>query len=301
MKEYDSLLIGHISLDNNVDCDGTGRVVPGGAVVYGSAAAHMLGFSVGVVTKLARKDADRLGEFVIPRDDLYVTYSDSSTEMKNVYLTPDKDRRISSCSSRSDPFVPADIPEDVSAKICHLAGLIYGDLPIETIRYAATLPSKTALDVQALLRHAAPDGSLYFEDWEYKKEIFPSIDYLKTDAAEAEILTGTDDRREAARLMNSWGAKEVMVSHNDEIIIYDGESFYDCPIRSRSLAGRTGRGDTVFSVYICARQYHDIPASLLLATAAVSLKMEKPGAFDKTRAELDEYIRELYPDYAEVI
>lgn len=34
----------------------------------------------------------------------------------------------------------------------------------------------------------------FFEDWKEKKELLPYITFLKTDAAEAEILTGLTDR-----------------------------------------------------------------------------------------------------------
>jgi hypothetical protein len=39
---------------------------------------------------------------------------------------------------------------------------------------------------------------------------------------------------------------------------------------------------------------HDIPASLLYATACVSLKMETPGPFTGTRADVEQYIADFY-------
>ena len=42
-----------------------------------------------------------------------------------------------------------------------------------------------------------------FHDWKDKLTYLPYFDFLKTDAAEAEILTGLTDRRAAAKqLMN---------------------------------------------------------------------------------------------------
>ena len=64
---------------------------------------------------------------------------------------------------------------------------------------------------------------------------FPYITYLKTDAAEAEILTGTADRREAARLMVEWGVKEALITHNTEVLVYDGKDYYTCPLKPRVL------------------------------------------------------------------
>ena len=159
------------------------------------------------------------------------------------------------------------------------------------------LPKKAlAVDVQALLRHVNDDGSMHFEDWSDKKDLLPLISYLKTDAAEAKILTGLDDRFEAAKLLYSWGAKEVCITHNSEVLAYDGKDFFTCPIRARNLSGRTGRGDTTFAAYINERLTHSIKDSLLTATATVSLKMETPGPLKCTRSDIDAYINEFYKD-----
>ena len=124
---------------------------------------------------------------------------------------------------------------------------------------------------------------MFFEDWKEKKEVLPYIEYLKTDAAEAEILTGLTDRYEAAKLLHSWGAKEVVITHNTEVIAYDGKEF-------------TGRGDTTFAAYMTERLHHSMKDALLYATATVSNKMEIPGPYKGTRADVDKYIEEFYSD-----
>lgn len=297
MKHYDSVIIGHISMDNNIDHLENSAFVCGGAVLYSSASAHALGHSVAAVTRLAEKDSERLSEFTIPKEDIYAVWCENSTTMKNVYLTPDKERRNSSCLSVGTPFELSDIPDSISADIYHFAGLVYGDFPNEMIKECAK-KGKIAVDVQTCLRHVNTDtGEMYFEDWADKKEMLPYIDFLKTDAAEAEIMTGTDDRYEAAKMLYEWGAKEVLITHNTEVIAYDGEKIYSCPIRARNLSGRTGRGDTTFAAYINERLTNDIPHSLLYATATVSLKMETPGQLKATRADIECYIKEIYPEF----
>ena len=121
--------------------------------------------------------------------------------------------------------------------------------------------------------------------------------FFKTDAAEAEILTGRSDRESAARLLCDWGAGEVMVSHNTEMLVFDGRDVYRCPVKARNLSGRTGRGDTTFGSYLAMRMTgHDVAESLLYATACVSLKMETPGVFRGTRADVEAYIRAFYTE-----
>lgn len=294
--KYASIIMGHISLDYNTDHLGNELEVVGGAVTFSSASAFALGHKVAAITKLAPEDMGRAKRLTIPSEDVYYIPAASSTVMKNKYFTADKERRKCTCVSAGTPFTVGDMRE-LDASIFHFAGLIYGDFNNEMIKKAAQ-KYDVAVDVQAVLRHRNDDGSMCFKDWADKLEMLPYIRYLKTDAAEAEILTGLADRREAARLLHSWGAKEIMITHNTEVLAYDGVNFYDCPIRARNLSGRTGRGDTAFAAYYCERLGADIPKALLMSAATVSKKMEAPGPLRCTRGDIEEYIKEVYPEYA---
>lgn len=295
-KHYDTLIIGHISLDYNIDYLDNQVIEVGGAVIYSSAAAKAGGYRVGVVTKLAKEDKDRLDAFLIDKEDIYYIESKKSTSIRNKYHTADKEKRDCTCISQGDPFTINDIP-DVDSDIYHFAGLIYGDFDGELIK-ALSKKGKVAVDVQAALRHANKEnGTMYFEDWAIKKEILPYIDYLKTDAAEAEILTGLNDRYEAAKLLHSWGAKEIVITHNTEVLAYDGKQMCTCPIKARNLSGRSGRGDTTFAAYITERQNADMAKALLWATATVSLKMEKVQPIKADRKDIHDYIDEFYPEF----
>lgn len=294
MKHYESVIIGHISNDFNIDHEDNAVEICGGAVLYSSASASALGHKVAAVTKVSKNDLDRISRFTLDREDIYVTECESSTTIKNKYFTPDKERRDCVCLSIGTPFVMSDISEEIDGDIYHFAGLVYGDFSNDMIRKCAQ-KGAVAVDVQACLRHVDEEnGKMYFEDWVDKKEMLPYITYLKTDAAEAEILTGTSDREKAAKMLHSWGAKEVLITHNTEVLAYDGKKIYTCPIKARNLSGRTGRGDTTFAAYITERLHQDIPAALLTATATVSLKMETPGAFRGTREDVENYIRAFY-------
>lgn len=297
MKHYSSVIIGHITMDRNVDHLGNEMRLAGGAVIYSSASAYALGHNVLALTKVAKKDQERLSAFTVPKENLICIDCESSSDMYNQYFTADKERRKCVCLSVGTPFEAEDIPDDITADIFHFAGLVYGDFSNDLIK-AASERGKVAVDVQTCLRHVDVEngGTMYFEDWKDKKEMIPYIHFLKTDAAEAEILTGLTDRYEAAKMLHSWGAKEVVITHNTEVIAYDGKEFCSCPIKSRNLSGRTGRGDTTFAAYINERLTHSMADSLLYATATVSLKMETPGPFKGTRKDVESYIEEFYND-----
>ena len=294
MKKYESMIIGHISKDFNIDHEDNERIMYGGAVLYSSASAYALGHNVLAVTRINPADAACLSEFTVPKENVLAIECESSCSIRNKYFTADKERRDCKSLSVGTPFEISDIPEDSEAEIYHFAGLVFGDFPNEMIKECAK-KGKVAVDVQTCLRHVNPETrEMYFEDWACKKEMLPYISFLKTDAAEAEIMTGTADREEAARILYSWGAKEILITHNTEVLAFDGEKIYTCPIKARNLSGRTGRGDTTFAAYINERLTRDIPDALLYATATVSLKMETPGAFRGTRADVEKYIEEFY-------
>ena len=297
MKHYSSVIIGHITMDRNVDHLGNEMRLAGGAVIYSSASAYALGHNVLALTKVAKKDQERLSAFTVPAENLICIDCESSSDMYNQYFTADKERRKCVCLSVGTPFEAEDIPDDITADIFHFAGLVYGDFSNDLIK-AASERGKVAVDVQTCLRHVDTEngGTMYFEDWKDKKEMIPYIHFLKTDAAEAEILTGLTDRYEAAKMLHSWGAKEVVITHNTEVIAYDGNEFCSYPIKSRNLSGRTGRGDTTFAAYINERLSHSMADALLYATATVSLKMETPGPFKGTREDVEAYIEEFYKD-----
>jgi sugar/nucleoside kinase (ribokinase family) len=171
---------------------------------------------------------------------------------------------------------------------------MWGDIGGDIIELAGK-KALAALDVQCLLRRAdEKTGEMTFHDWPEKRALLPKIRFLKTDAAEAEILTGLQDRAEAAKVLYGWGAKEIMITHNTEVLVYDGRDIYTEPLKARNLTGRSGRGDTCFSAYITERLTRSIPEALLSAAALVSLKMEKSGPFNGTRADVEAYIREFY-------
>ncbi len=295
---YDTLIIGQVCLDKNTDYDGTVVRSYGGAVLYSGCASDAMGNDVAVLVKRNPKSIDLADAYrVHPAIKTFAIDSPTSTRMENTYFTADRERRDCRCTERIPAYRPEELP-DVQAKVFHLAGLIYGDIGDDMIE-ACAARGDVALDVQCMLRHALPDGHMRSEDWAEKKTYLPMIRYLKTDAAEAEILTGTTDRAEAARMLYDWGAKEIVITHNSEVLAYDGDRIYTCPIRARNLSGRTGRGDTTFAGYLGERLHCDIPTALLRATALVSLKMETPGPFTGTRADVDAYISQFYADQTE--
>lgn len=292
MKQYDLMILGPATRDVNIDYTGAEDRSCGGAVTFCTPAAVAAGAKVLAAVKISPNDRDILEAFRMDPEDVALLPSEKTTIMRNEYFTPDRERRNSRCDAQSDPITPGELPE-ASCRLYHLAGLLYGDFPNELIEYLHTKGMVSA-DAQGFLRHNE-NGKMVFHDWQDKLNYLPYMSFLKTDAAEAEILTGYTDRVAAARQLYDWGAREILISHNTEMLAYDGKRLCTCPVKARNLSGRTGRGDTTFGAYLAMRVTGaDMEEALNYATACVSLKMETPGVFRGTRADVEEYRRLFY-------
>ena len=292
MKSYDLMILGPATRDVNIDYTGEESRIVGGAVTFCTPAAAATGAKVFAAIKAAPEDEEVGKAFSLPEEDRAILPSRRTTEMRNQYFTADRERRKASCPAQSDPILPDEIPP-VERKATHLAGLLYGDFP-NVLLEALKNQGKLTADIQGFLRRNE-NGSLVFHDWADKRKYLPYFDILKTDAAEAEILTGLSDRAAAARQLIAWGVPEVLISYNTEMLAYDGHEMRAYPVKSRNLSGRTGRGDTVFGSYIAMRFLGaDMDDALRYATACVSLKMETPGPFTGTRDDVEAYLREFY-------
>jgi sugar/nucleoside kinase (ribokinase family) len=112
------------------------------------------------------------------------------------------------------------------------------------------------------------------------------MDMVKLDIVEAKVLTGTDDLERAAQTIEGWGCSEIMITKAEGVLArVNGKTYYE-KFSNKSAVGRTGRGDTVFAAYLAYHLDHEVAESLRFAAALVSLKMETPGPFNGTPADV---------------
>jgi sugar/nucleoside kinase (ribokinase family) len=275
-RALDLVLVGAISKDENIYKDQNERSI-GGAVTYGAFSAKCSGCKVGVITKLAEEDYHLLDQFCAEQIPVWVLPSKSTTAIRNVYHSSDKECRTCTCLAATDAISPENLP-NISTKIIHAAALIKGEIPLQTIQ-AMTRIAEVGLDIQGFLRVSRNTKMVYEKSDEVTRAL-KLVTYLKADATEAEILTGKTDLAEAALEMATMGPEEVVISHNNELVLACAEKIYRTPLTPQNTDGRTGRGDTLFCSYLARRTQGDAPfMALQFAAALVSLKLETPGPF----------------------
>ena len=275
---YDITMIGHISRDIMIYGEDEQRFT-GGPVIYSSIAAARSGKKVHVITKCSSEDDKALD--VMRENGVEVTRQDSpvSTSIENIYLSEDRERRHVRLLSRATPFLPEEFP-NISSRIYHMAGLFRGEIPDEVIPFLAE-KGEVGIDAQGLLR-CSEEGKLLFRNWDRMGDLMEYITYFKADAAEAEILTGEKDREKAAEILHRRGADEVILTHNNEVIVQTRDGLFRAPFTPSNLSGRTGRGDTTFAAYMAKRLDTAPQEAVSYAAALCSIKMEQPGPFSGT-------------------
>ncbi len=274
--QVDILMIGHIAKDRLV-VDGKGEMAPGGAVYYGSIALRRLGVNVAVATRLHPDDFEILDELKAAGVHVFAVPAPETSGIENIYNSADMERRITHPLGFAGPFREEDIP-DVKARIYAVVPIIAGEVDLPLLKKIASR-GPTALDVQGFIRVREGD-SLVFKPWAEMAEGLPHVTYLKVDLAEAEFLTGQSDPVAAAAALAEYGVREVVLTRSQGVLAYVGGEAYFAPFSPRSLAGRTGRGDTCFATYLGKRLTESPAEACRWAAAVTTLKQEKPGPWD---------------------
>ena len=197
MKSYDLVSIGNYTKDTIVSKAGV-RHVDGGGYSYAAHAAHLRGLAVAAVTRLAAGDRKSTQALVDKGVDVYVIESPQSTLMRLEYPTDNVDERILTVESVADAFTPELLADFVRAvlrrqRLRARRGIARG-LAVPETRSRAPVCGRAGLHPRR-----RPRGRLRYEPWPEQGAILGLIDILKTDAVEAEFLTGETDIQGGAR------------------------------------------------------------------------------------------------------
>ena len=273
MCDVDIMMIGHFAKDKLV-VDGTSEIASGGAVYYGSVALRHIGVSVAVVTRLHPDDFPLLDELKQEGVQVFATPAPETSGIENIYNSADMERRICKLLGFAGPFRREETP-NLSARVYLIAPIIAGEVDLPLLKHLAAR-GPVGLDVQGFVR-VREDGHLIFRQWPDMAEGLAHVTYLKVDRAEAELLTGQTDLQAAARQLAAYGPREVVVTQSSGVTVYAGGQVYEAPFTPRSLAGRTGRGDTCFAAYVGKRLSAPAEEACRFAAAVTTLKQEQPG------------------------
>jgi sugar/nucleoside kinase (ribokinase family) len=291
MKSYDVLYIGNYTKDTIISPSGT-RYVDGGAVNYAAHAAAQLGLKVAVVTRLSKEDYRVVEKFIRSGIDCYPIYTPQSTLMKLEYPTTDPDIRSLSVIATAGAITAGEV-ENINAAAAVIGSSLRGEVGIDVVRRLREKDMLVAADMQGFVR-VLRGVQLKYEPWDEMESILSLVDVVKSDAVEAEFLTGETDIFKAAKFYADLGPQEIVLTHKDGLLIYANGKFHEMNFYPVRLDGRSGRGDTCVGTYVAKRLSMAPPEAGIWAAAVTSLKMENLGPFNRSIGEVEAFIHANY-------
>jgi len=290
-KFYDIAFIGHYTKDTIVSASGT-RVVDGGAFNYGANVAVKMGLKVAAVTRLAKEDLRVVEKLKHLGVDVFLHISPQSTCLRLEYPTSNLDERVIYVTSSAGAFTPTEV-KNIQARAIVVGASMRDEVSLEVIEELAKKKTILAADIQSFIR-VNDNGKLVPKEWPEKQSILSHLDILKTDAVEADMLTGTSNIRESAQKIANLGPCEIVITHRHGLLVYAEGQFYEESFFPKKLIGRSGRGDTCIASYVAKRLNASPQEATIWAAAVTSLKMEAEGPFQQTIKEVDNLILSKY-------
>jgi sugar/nucleoside kinase (ribokinase family) len=291
MKNYDVVYIGNYTKDTIISPAGT-KYVDGGAVNYAAHAAVQLGVNVAVVTRLSKEDDRVVDKFRQSGIDCFVTYTPQSTLMKLEYPTTNPDIRNLSVTGVAGSITAKDV-ENINTKAAVIGSSLRGEVGVDVVQALKSKNVLVAVDMQGFVR-VLRGTELKYEPWDDMPSVLAQVDVVKSDAVEAEFLTGETDIFKAAECYAAMGPKEIVLTHKDGLLVYAGGKFHEINFYPARLDGRSGRGDTCVGTYVAMRLWKDPREASIWAAAVTSLKMENLGPFNRSIREVESFIHEKY-------
>ncbi len=291
-KHYDVIYAGNYTKDTIITPLGT-RYVDGGGMNYAAHAGKRLGVRAAVVTRLAREDEHVVRAIQADGIDCYPIYSPYSTLMTLEYRTDDVDQRSLYVKKTAGTIQAAHLDGLTTQAVVvspSLRGEVEPEFFEEMRRRGVAL---LAADAQGFVRVLRGEALVY-EPWEDMERVIRNLDVFKSDAVEAKHLTGEEDIEKAARCFVSLGAKEIVLTHSEGVLIHADGDFYHFQFYSQSMEGRSGRGDTCLGSYVAKRLSLPPREAGKWAAAVTSLKVERHGVFDRPISEVQAFIARYY-------
>lgn len=276
---FDACIVGHVTKDI-IRVDGAAvREIPGGTAYYTSLALNQLGLRVAVVTKVAKRDRDRvLADLQSNGVVVFCHDSAETTVFENIYRSGDLDHRLQKVHALASPFSPEEVA-DIDASLFHFGPLTNQDLPCTVLHEVAQKGYRLSLDVQGYARRVV-DGEVREARWQEREQGLQHIHILKANEREALVLSGEADVEKAARSLARLGPQEVIITRGSRgsLLWVQGQVVTVPAMPVRTLVDATGCGDIYMAGYLYQRlRSTDVAEAARFATALATRKLERFG------------------------
>jgi sugar/nucleoside kinase (ribokinase family) len=176
----------------------------------------------------------------------------------------------------------SNLPEEFLDSAFILIGPILGEVDLELIQFLRSASSaKIFLDPQGLVRKIGDDGRIVHAcDREEIRKIIETVDFVKPNEQEIEIITGERDPLIGLKRLRSMGSAVPIVTLAERgSLLLDGNRLFRVPpFVTTHAIDPTGAGDVYAGSFITEyTRTGNLSEAVIFASAAASLMVEQVG------------------------
>ena len=247
----DLLAIGHVTRDLVAD-----RVVPGGAVTYGSLTARALGLTAAIVTSARPGDLEHT-----PGVDAHVVPSSATTTFRNLYRAG---RRVQTIEAVAGPIAPDDVPAAWRDAPHVLIGPLAGEIAPDVARLFPG--SVVVASIQGWLRRWDSDRVVRPRPWD-GGDVLPQV-------AAAVVSSEDTGDPDAIERWASLAPVLIVTLADRGARLHTRGAWHDVPPFPAREIDPTGAGDVFAAAYaVSFRETRDPLQAARFASAAASLSV----------------------------
>lgn len=267
----------------------------GGPPAYAGLVCSRFGHDVYPLTKVGGDFPDEQAVW-LARNGIALRASDrSSTKPTTKFkISNSEGNRRLSLVSRCEDLSAAQIPPDTRFG-ASLVSPLAGEITTSLLTEISARSDFTFLDPQGFVRSFDGEGRVSLVPPQDRSILF-KVDAIKMDRAEAEVLTGRGDPREALEKVAAAGLRKAIVTRGAEsCFVLDGARVYEVEVPRATVIDSTGAGDILsgatVSWYLRTRDFlrsacFGIAASSLSLHMIALAKVDLPMSVDESAMRL---------------
>lgn len=240
MREYDYVVVGHLTIDE-LWSDASVELRLGGAASYGSVYVSGLGLSSAVVTKAGEDFPKQYIEFLRSAGVDLSGLSKARYPTTRFRITLRETSVVASMVCRSDSLLVADVAP-FRGRVIHL-GPVAGEISVGVVLQAKENSEILALDLQGILREVGTSGGLRLNP--ARLEPLRGIPLVAhANSTEAVAATGVEDPVSSAKILaKSFGIAAVTLGAEGAIVAGPEGTLRVSAVRLHNTVDDVGAGD----------------------------------------------------------
>jgi sugar/nucleoside kinase (ribokinase family) len=301
-SKFDIVTVGHFAIDTIHSPNTTQTTTLGGPPTYVSVAAARLGAEVSVISKVGsdfpKEYRNWLQHNNVDLSGLKQVEGEATTRFSLKYQAAWK--RKLQLKAYAPPIKASDIPSSLEAQVVHIAP-VAGELLTGAVRKLRKSAPILSLDPQGFVRSVTTSGSVRHKNWADPSTL-ELADVYKSSLDEIRIVTGIASLRRAAKRIQDYGVKIVIVTQGMQgSVLLSDEVFQEVPAcKPRALVDPTGAGDAYIGAFLAEYLRNEDPFwCACVGSAMASFVVEEVGPHGfGNREETYARAREIYEKHA---